>query len=113
VSAAGAAWRAKDDRPRRVPGVGPAVAAALLGDWGELGTLDRQQIAALVGVAPLNRDGAPRAAPARPPGAAPRWTGPRSAPSATTRRSGPATTGCGRAASRPRWCCPPAGASSC
>lgn len=41
---------------RSIPGVGPVLTATLLGELSELGTLSRQQIAALVGVAPLNRD---------------------------------------------------------
>ncbi len=49
-------WRAKEDLLRSVPGVGPAVARTLIADLPELGQLNRQQIAALVGVAPLNRD---------------------------------------------------------
>lgn len=39
-----------------VPGVGPAVSAALITQLPELGKLNRQQIAKLVGVAPINRD---------------------------------------------------------
>lgn len=39
-----------------VPGVGPALAATLVTELPELGTLNRRQIAALVGVAPLNHD---------------------------------------------------------
>lgn len=39
-----------------VPGVGPTLCATLLIDLPELGTLNKRQIAALVGVAPLNRD---------------------------------------------------------
>ena len=38
------------------PGVGPVVAATLAAELPELGALTRQQVAALVGVAPLNRD---------------------------------------------------------
>ncbi len=49
-------WRAKEDILRSVPGVGPTVAGTLLSDLPELGTLNRRQIAALVGVAPLNWD---------------------------------------------------------
>jgi transposase len=49
-------WREKDDLLKSVPGVGPVVSATLLAELPELGTLSRQQIAALVGVAPLNRD---------------------------------------------------------
>jgi len=49
-------WREKEDLLRTVKGVGPIVALTLLADLPELGTLNRKQIAALVGVAPLNRD---------------------------------------------------------
>ena len=49
-------WREKDNLLRSVPGVGPVLSATLLADLPELGTLDRRQIATLVGVAPLNRD---------------------------------------------------------
>lgn len=49
-------WREKDDLLRGVPGVGPVLSLTLLAELPELGTLDRRQIAALVGVAPLNRD---------------------------------------------------------
>lgn len=49
-------WREQDDLLQSVPGVGPITAMTLLADLPELGKLDRKQIAALVGVAPLNRD---------------------------------------------------------
>jgi len=49
-------WREKDDLLQSAPGVGPVLATTLLASLPELGTLTRQQIAALVGVAPLNRD---------------------------------------------------------
>ena len=49
-------WRAQDDLLQSTPGVGPVLSHTLLADLPELGTLSRQQIAALVGVAPLNRD---------------------------------------------------------
>jgi|TARA_Y100000310_G_scaffold121569_1_gene120335 transposase len=49
-------WREKEDLLRSVPGVGPVLSLTLLADLPELGTLGRRQIAALVGVAPLNRD---------------------------------------------------------
>jgi transposase len=39
-----------------VPGVGPVVAAVLVAELPELGRLNGREIAALVGVAPLNRD---------------------------------------------------------
>jgi transposase len=49
-------WREKDNLLRGVPGIGRVVSITLLADLPELGTLSRHQIAALVGVAPLNRD---------------------------------------------------------
>jgi transposase len=49
-------WREKEDLLRSVPGVGPVLSVTLLAELPELGQLDRKQIAALVGVAPLNRD---------------------------------------------------------
>jgi transposase len=49
-------WRAQEDLLRSVPGVGPVVARTLLAELPELGTLERHTIAALVGVAPMNRD---------------------------------------------------------
>ncbi len=41
---------------RSVPGIGPVVAVTLVAELPELGTLSRQQIAALAGVAPFHRD---------------------------------------------------------
>ena len=49
-------WREKDDILRSVPGVGEQLSLALLSRLPELGTLNRRQVAALVGVAPFNRD---------------------------------------------------------
>ena len=49
-------WREKDDLLRTVPGVGELLSLTLLAHLPELGSLDRRQIAALVGVAPFNRD---------------------------------------------------------
>ena len=49
-------WRANDDLLQSVPGIGPVCARTLVLELPELGTLNRQQIAALVGVAPLNCD---------------------------------------------------------
>lgn len=49
-------WRVKDDLLQSVPGIGPTVARTLLAELPELGQLDRRAIAALVGVAPFNRD---------------------------------------------------------
>lgn len=50
------AWRAKDDLLRGMTGVGRVTSATLLSDVPELGTLNRRKIAALVGLAPFNRD---------------------------------------------------------
>lgn len=50
------AWRDKENLLRSVPGVGPQTALALLAELPELGSCSRQRIAALVGVAPINRD---------------------------------------------------------
>ena len=50
------AWRERDELLRSVPGVGDVVARTLIADLPELGRLDRKQIAALVGIAPINRD---------------------------------------------------------
>ncbi len=49
-------WREQEDLLRGVPGVGPALTFSLLAGLPELGTLSSKQVAALVGVAPLNRD---------------------------------------------------------
>jgi transposase len=49
-------WKEKDDLLQSVPGVGTTLSATLLSELPELGTLNRREIAALVGVAPLNRD---------------------------------------------------------
>lgn len=50
------AWREQEDLLRSVPGIGPVSARTMLAELPELGTLSRKKIAALVGVAPLNRD---------------------------------------------------------
>jgi len=49
-------WKETVDLLKSVPGVGRVMIATLLSQLPELGTLDRKQIAALVGVAPFNRD---------------------------------------------------------
>jgi transposase len=49
-------WKAKDALLQSIPGVGPGTARAPLFELPELGTLTRQQVAALAGVAPANRD---------------------------------------------------------
>jgi transposase len=49
-------WREREEVLRSVPGIGPVCARTLVLDLPELGTLSRQRLAALVGVAPFNRD---------------------------------------------------------
>lgn len=49
-------WQEKDELLRSMPGVGPVLSTTLLANLPELGTLTGKQIAALAGVAPLNRD---------------------------------------------------------
>lgn len=49
-------WRAKDDLLRSIPGIGAVASTTLLAKCPELGALDRRQVAALIGLAPLARD---------------------------------------------------------
>jgi transposase len=49
------AWRIKEDLLSSVPGVGKAISRTLIAELPELGSLDRRQIAALVGLAPFTR----------------------------------------------------------
>jgi transposase len=49
-------WRQKTELLQGVPGVGPVTSTNLVAELPELGRLNRQEIAALVGVAPFNRD---------------------------------------------------------
>lgn len=49
-------WRETRERLESVPGVGTVTSFTLLADLPELGALSRQEIAALVGLAPFNRD---------------------------------------------------------
>lgn len=49
-------WAERDRLLRTTPGVGPVVSTTLLAELPELGTLSRQEIASLAGVAPFNRD---------------------------------------------------------
>ena len=50
------AWAAKDELLQSIPGIGPVVSRTLLAEMPELGTLTREQAAALAGVAPINRE---------------------------------------------------------
>jgi transposase len=49
-------FREKDELIRSIPGAGPALSAALITQLPELGVINRHEIAALVGIAPLNKD---------------------------------------------------------
>ncbi|MGH8648274.1 MAG: IS110 family transposase, partial [Burkholderiales bacterium] len=49
-------WREKDELLRSFKGIGPITSGTLMSSLPELGELDRRSIAALVGVAPFNRD---------------------------------------------------------
>ena len=49
-------WRETEELLTSVPGVGPVTARTLIAELPELGQLDRRKLAALVGVAPFNRD---------------------------------------------------------
>ncbi len=51
-----AVWKAKDELLQSIPGIGPVTSRTLLAELPELGALSREQVASLVGVAPLNRD---------------------------------------------------------
>jgi transposase len=55
-----AAWQANADLLESVPGVGKATLRTLIAELPELGTLDRRKIAALAGLAPMNRDSGQR-----------------------------------------------------
>lgn len=49
-------WRQKETLLKSSPGVGDVLAVSLLAGVPELGSLNRKEVAALVGVAPFNRD---------------------------------------------------------
>jgi transposase len=49
-------WRERENLLISVPGIGSTTASALIADLPELGLLDRRRIAALAGLAPMNRD---------------------------------------------------------
>ena len=50
------AWRAADDLLQSVPGIGKVASRTLIAEMPELGRLDRREAAALIGLAPINRD---------------------------------------------------------
>ena len=95
-------WREKDDLLRTVPGVGEQLSLTLLAYLPELGTLDRRHVAALVGVAPFNRDsgtlrGRRNVWGGRARVHAPLCTWGRWWPAASTPSYGTSTSGCGQA----------------
>ena len=100
-------WREKDDILRTLPGVGEHLSITLLAHLPELGTLDRRQIAALVGVAPFNCDsGAMRGKRhvwGGRSGSEPSCTWGRWQPVASIPSSGTSTSGCWPPVSRRRW----------
>lgn len=49
-------WRESEELLRSIPGIGEVTARALLAEMPELGTLSRQAISSLAGLAPMNRD---------------------------------------------------------
>jgi transposase len=49
-------WRGKAQVLQSVPGVGPVVASTLVAELPELGQINRQEVAALVGLAPFDRE---------------------------------------------------------
>jgi transposase len=49
-------WKEKETILTSTPGIGPVISCTLIAALPELGTLNRKEIAALVGVAPFNRD---------------------------------------------------------
>jgi transposase len=53
-------WKEKEKSLRSLPGIAPVTSAPILAMLPELGTLNRQKIAALVGVAPVNKDSGKR-----------------------------------------------------
>ena len=49
-------WKENEDLLQSAPAIGPTVSRTLIAELPELGKLNRKQIAALVGIAPINRD---------------------------------------------------------
>ena len=103
-------WREKDDILRSVPGVGEQLSLALLSQLPELGTLNRRQVAALVGVAPFNRDSCEVRGRSGVVGrgSAQFCTWEQWLPAVSIPSSGTSTSDSWRSASRRRWPSPPA-----
>lgn len=53
-------WQSRANLITSIPGVGPVTASTLIAELPELGKANRQQISALVGLAPFNRDSGPK-----------------------------------------------------
>jgi transposase len=53
-------WKERSEIIDSVPGVGPVTASTMVAELPELGQLNRQQISALVGLAPFNKDSGPK-----------------------------------------------------
>ncbi len=109
-------WKDKDALLRSVPGVGRVTACTLVAQLPELGTLDRQAIAALVGVAPVNKDSGRKTGKrhiygGRAPYVA-RCTWPPCRLPSTIRPSNGFTNACSPVARRRKWRSPPVCASS-
>jgi transposase len=90
-------WQAKAELIDSVPGVGAVTATTLVAELPELGQLNRQQIAALVGVAPYNQDSGPKRGKrkitgGRGCGRSYSWR--RCRPASTMPSSGPSIKGC-------------------
>jgi transposase len=53
-------WQSRANLLTSIPGIGPVTASTLVAELPELGKANRQQIAALVGLAPFNKDSGPK-----------------------------------------------------
>jgi transposase len=101
-------WREKAALLRSVPGVGPTLSVTLLAELPELEHLNRKKLAALVGVAPVNRDSGTLRGVRTIWGGGAQALGQSSiwqlcAPCASTRLSRCSTRGCAPKASQRRW----------
>jgi transposase len=109
-------WNRKASLLKSVPGVGPVLISSLIAELPELGTINRKQIASLVGVAPFNNDSG------KSRGRRHIWGGGRTCVLSctwrssrdfdSTQRSGASTSTCVNPASQPKWPWSPACASS-
>ena len=106
-------WRDKAELLRSAPGVGPVLSMTLLSGLPELGTLNRGEIAALVGVAPFNRDSGTMRGKRKVWGGRPQVRAALyKAALLATRCSGTSTNGCAWQANPRKWPSPHACANS-